>query len=249
MHLLVVGAGSMGRWFADALAADASEPVTVTFADADRETAAAAAGSFAGEAEAVAADAAPDADLVCIAVPIPAAPAAIATHADRATAGVVDLTGTMRDPVEAMATHGEGREQLSLHPLFAPENEPGNVAAVPASRGPITDLIEAALTARGNEWFETTPGAHDEAMETVQARTHTAVLAFALASESVDDRFHTPVSGPLADLADQVTDGEGRVYADIQAAFDGADDLADAAREIAEADDAAFEALYEDAGR
>jgi prephenate dehydrogenase len=249
MHLLVVGAGSMGRWFADAMAADASEPVTVTFADADQTTAAAAAGSFAGDATAVAADAAPDADLVCVAVPIPAATDAIATHADRATDAVVDLTGTMREPVAAMAANAEGREQLSLHPLFAPENEPGNVAAVPSSRGQVTDTIEQTLTTRGNEWFETTPGAHDEAMKTVQARTHTAVLAFALAAESVDERFHTPISGPLADLADQVTDGEGRVYADIQAVFDGADDVADAAREIAEADDAAFEALYEDAGR
>lgn len=249
MDLLVVGAGAMGRWFAGALADDAPEPITVTFADPDPAAAAAAVESFEGNADAVDPERAPRADVVCIAVPIPAAVAAIDEHAARAKRALVDLTGTMAGPVEAMATHAGDVERLSLHPLFAPANEPGNVAAVPAERGPVTDLVEAALTARGNEWFETTPAAHDEAMETVQARTHTAVLAFALAAEPVDDRFHTPISAPLADLADQVTDGEARVYADIQSVFDGAGDVADAARALADADGDDFEALFEDAGR
>ncbi len=249
MDLVVVGAGAMGRWFASALHADAPEPITVTFADHDPATAGDAAAAFAGEADAVAAPESPIADAVCIAVPIPATVDAIASHADRARQAVVDLSGTMAAPVEAMATHAEGRERLSLHPLFAPENEPGNVAAVPAERGPVTDLVETALATRGNEWFETTPAAHDEAMQTVQARTHAVVLAYALAADPVDERFHTPISGPLADLADQVTDGDARVYADIQAAFEGAEDVAAAAADLAGADEAAFTELYEAADR
>ena len=248
MDLLVIGAGAMGRWFARACDADAPEPVAVTFADTDADVAAAAADAFEGNAVAVAVPDAEPADVVCVAVPIPAAADAIDAHAHLATDAIVDLTGTMTAPVEAMASAAEGREQLSLHPLFAPANEPGNVAAVPAVDGPVTALVRETLTARGNEWFETTPAAHDEAMETVQARTHAAVLAFALSAEDVDERFHTPISGPLAALAEQVTDGDGRVYADIQAAFDGADDVAEAARRIADADTAAFAALYEDAG-
>ncbi|MEF8855354.1 MAG: prephenate dehydrogenase, partial [Haloarculaceae archaeon] len=189
------------------------------------------------------------AEVVCVAVPIQAATEAIAEAADRAEAAILDLTGTMAEPVETMAVHAADLERLSLHPLFAPESEPGNVAAVPVTGGPVTDLVRETLTARGNEWFETTPAAHDEAMETVQARTHAAVLAFALAREDVEDRFHTPISGPLSDLADQVTDGDARVYADVQAAFDGAEDVAAAARRLAEADEEAFGTLYEDAGR
>mgnify|MGYP000710623552 CR=1 FL=1 len=50
-------------------------------------------------------------------------------------------------------------------------------------------------------------------------------------------------------LADRVTDGTPRVYADIQAAFDGAEDVADAARRIADADFEEFHEVYEDAGR
>jgi len=249
MDLQVVGAGAMGRWFAGALAADAREPITVTFVDADPDAAASAANALEGNTDKSAVARAPAADVVCVAVPIPAATEAIAAAADRATEAVLDLTGTMTEPVEAMDRHATDLERLSLHPLFAPENEPGNVAAVPATGGPVTDLVRDTLTARGNEWFETTPADHDEAMETVQARTHAAVLAYALARENVDERFHTPISGPLADLADQVTDGDARVYADVQAAFDGAEGVAEAARRVADAEGAAFEALYEDAGR
>jgi prephenate dehydrogenase len=82
-------------------------------------------------------------------------------------------------------------------------------------------------------------------METVQAGAHTAVLAYALAAAEVPDRFHTPVSAGLAELVDGVAGGESRVYADIQAAFDGADDVAAAARELADADHDEFRRLYE----
>jgi prephenate dehydrogenase len=249
MDVMVVGAGAVGRWFADALVADAPVPVAVTFADADPETARDAAAALEGSEAAVPASAAAPTDAVCVAVPIPAATDVIAEYADLATDAVLDLTGTMAAPVDAMASHAPDLERLSLHPLFAPGNEPGNVAAVRASPGPVTRLVRETLTARGNEWVETTPDAHDEAMETVQARAHTAVLAYVVAAEDVDQRCHTPVSAALSALAEQVTGGDARVYAEVQAAFDDADDVAAAARKIAEADGAAFESLYEDAGR
>jgi prephenate dehydrogenase len=147
-----------------------------------------------------------------------------------------------------MREHVPDCERASLHPLFAPANEPGNVPLVVDEGGPVVDTVRETLTASGNDCFETTPEEHDEAMETVQARTHAAVLAYGLAAEAVDERFHTPISAELDDLAGQVTDGEPRVYADIQAAFDGADDVAEAARRIAEADAEVFERLYAEAG-
>ncbi|MFW6436944.1 MAG: prephenate dehydrogenase, partial [Halococcoides sp.] len=88
---------------------------------------------------------------------------------------------------------------------------------------------------------------HDRAMETVQASAHAAVLAFGLAAESVDERFHTPVSRALFEALEAVTGGEPRVYADIQATFPGAEQVADAAARIAAADRAAFEACYREA--
>ncbi|MFB6310509.1 MAG: prephenate dehydrogenase, partial [Salinirussus sp.] len=64
----------------------------------------------------------------------------------------------------------------------------------------------------------------------------------------VPEPLHTPISEGLSDLVEQVTGGDSRVYADIQDAFQGAGDVADAARLIADADTAAFERLYAEAG-
>jgi len=235
MDALVVGAGEMGRWLVDIFG-----EFDVAVADADPDAAAAAPGRTVplGGDERF--------DLVCVAVPIPAAPAAIADAAGRADRALLDVTGTMAEPVAAMREHAPDRERASLHPLFSPANEPGNVPVVADAPGPVTDAAREALAARGNRLFETSPEEHDRAMETVQARVHTAVIAYALAAEEVPDRFHTPVSAGLADLVDGVLGGEARVYADIQDAFDGAADVADAARRLAEADHDTFRGLYEE---
>jgi len=54
-----------------------------------------------------------------------------------------------------------------------------------------------------------------------------------------------PVSAALDEVADTVTEGSPEVYAEIQRAFDGADDVAAAAREIADSDSGGVAALYE----
>jgi prephenate dehydrogenase len=83
-------------------------------------------------------------------------------------------------------------------------------------------------------------------METVQAGAHAAVLAYALAAREVRPEFHTPVSTALAEAAEAVTGGTPRVYREIQATFDGADRVAEAAARVAAAagDDGAFDDLY-----
>ncbi|MFD1645119.1 prephenate dehydrogenase/arogenate dehydrogenase family protein [Haloarchaeobius litoreus] len=237
MRTLVVGAGSMGRWLADALDG------TVTFADADggaaREAAAAVGGTTADL------DGTDTYEVVCLAVPMPVVGDAIAAQADRAERAIVDVTGEMATPLAAMRDHAPALERLSLHPLFAPSSAPGRIAAVTDESGPTVDAVRTALTDAGNEVFETTADEHDEAMETVQASAHAAVLAYGLAAEPVDERFHTPVSADLQTLVDRVTDGDAHVYADIQSRFDGADALAEAAARIADADRDEFEQLYE----
>ena len=240
MNLLVVGAGAMGRWFAESVRDEFED---VAFVDTDEDAAIAAADALDGRTSAPSDE--ESFDLVCIAVPLPAATAVIEEYANRVDGGICDVTGSMLGPIEAMDEHCPDAERVSLHPLFAAENAPGTVAIVERDGGKITARVRDALLADGNRLVETTPAEHDEAMETVQARAHTAVLAFALAAESVPAKFQTPISAGLFDLVSQVTDGEARVYADIQAAFDGADDVADAAREIAEADAETFEELYE----
>ena len=241
MDLLIVGAGAMGRWFGDIVEAD------LAFADVDREAAEAAAASHGGRV--VALDGEDTFDVVCLAVPMDAVRSAVAAQAPRATGALVDLSGVMADPVAAMAEHASDCERVSLHPLFAPENAPGRVAVVPDAPGPFTDRIRATLTDVGCTLFETTPEEHDRAMETVQARTHTAVLAFALAAEDVPDAFGTPIYDALEDIVADLTGGNPRVYADIQSTFEGATDVAEAAHALANADPETFESLYRDAGQ
>lgn len=243
MNGLVVGAGEMGRWLVDVLG-DAGFEVAV--ADADKDVAAAAADATA-DLRAVPVAGEEGFDLVCVAVPIPAAAAAISTAAPRADRALLDVTGTMAAPVASMREQAPDRERVSLHPLFAADAEPGNVAVVPDATGPVTDSVRETLAERDNHLFETTPAEHDRAMETVQARVHAAVLAYGLAAEEVPAEFHTPVSAGLAELVERVTGGDGRVYADIQASFSGAEDVAEAAHRVAEADRDTFRQLYEDA--
>ena len=240
MNVLVVGAGAMGRWFAGAVDCE------VAFADANPEAAVDAAAEVGGRAVALETDESFTA--VCVAVPIPAAADAIEEHAGKAESALVDVTGVMAAPVAAMAEHAPDRERLSLHPLFAPANAPGNVAVVADDEGTTTGHLLSALRADGNRLVETTPAEHDEAMSTVQAGAHAAVLAFALAADPVPEGLRTPVYEQFADLVETVTNGDPRVYADIQSAFDGAEDVATAARRVADADPEAFERLYDEAG-
>lgn len=241
MQVLVVGAGAMGRWFGRCLRAhDSSFDIRVFDADP-------AAAQAAAEALSASVDDGGPVDLVCVAVPIPVTGDAIAAHADRARAAVIDLAGVMADPLDAMADAAPALERASFHPLFAPANVPGTVAACVAQSGPTIDRVRAAMADRGNQIFETDAATHDDAMATVQASAHAAVLAFGLAAEAVDSRFHTPVSRHLFDALAAVTGGDARVYADIQATFPGADRVADAAARIADADREAFDECYREA--
>lgn len=241
MDLLIVGAGAMGRWFAHSM--DGS--VSVSFADVDESTAHEAADELNAD---VALTDDQQFDVVCFAVPISVCEEAVITHAHRARRAVLDVTGTMAGPLEAMARQVPELERASLHPLFAPENAPGNIAVVRDSTGQSTEFILDCLTAVGNTLVETSAAEHDELMETVQAKAHAAILAFALASDDVPEGFSTPIYSELSDLVEQVTGGTESVYAEIQDTFDGASAVAEAAARIADADTAEFERLYREAG-
>lgn len=248
MDVLIVGAGTMGRWFADAV--DAS----VAFADVDAAAARSAAADVGGRVVPAAVEESGDADgetfdAVCIAVPMGRVAEAIETNAQRAERALLDVSGAMEPAVTAMETHAPDLERVSLHPLFAPDRAPGSIPYVAAEPGPVTEAILADLEAGGNDVIETTPAEHDEAMESVQAAAHAAVLAFALAAEPAPDGFETPIYAGLRSLVERMTAGAGtpRVYADIQRTFDGADEVAAAAERIAAADPAAVERFCRDA--
>jgi len=235
MNVLVVGAGAMGRWLAERL----STEHTVAVTDIDPERAAGVAADLD-----VAADTGGRYDLVAFAVPMSAVETAAREHAGRADA-VIDVTGEMRDTLAALRESFPDAARVSTHPLFAPVNEPGTIAVVEDAPDDRTNQVLSVLAAAGNDIYQTSVAEHDEAMETVQAKTHAAVLAFALAAEDVPEPFHTPVSRPLAELADSVTAGDTAVYAEIQQRFGGAAELAAAAERVA-ADTESVAALFEE---
>ncbi|WP_313695152.1 prephenate dehydrogenase [Halorarum halobium] len=241
MRLFVVGAGEIGRWLARTLRPAVDR---VAFADANPQAAMDAADELV-DGRVVPLDTDEAFDCVALAVPIPAVADAVESHAASAASGaLIDVSGAMADPLAAMARHAEG-EYASFHPLFAPPRGPGRVAFVPGEAGPVVGRVREALADAGNDVFETTAAEHDGAMEAVQTGAHTAVLAYALAAEDVPEEFHTPVSEPLAELAGTVTEGDSRVYGDIREAFGGADAVAAAARQLADADPEEFTALFE----
>lgn len=240
MDMLVVGAGEMGRWIARTV----DRPVAVT--DVDPAVAERAAGTIDG-VRAVPADTDETFAVVCLAVPISVVDEAVDRYAENAGRAMCDVSGVMTGPVEAMRATLPDRERVSLHPLFAATNAPGNVAVVADAPGPATDALRADLTVAGNHLFETTAAEHDTAMETVQAAAHTAILAYALAAADVREEFATPVSATLDDLVAAVTGGTPRVYREIQETFAGAERVADAARRVADAEGDAFDDLYREA--
>jgi prephenate dehydrogenase len=268
MDLCIVGAGEMGTWLGATLAAADAE-FDLAFADTDPAAAERAAATVGGDPvpvdigasvgnegegeETGGKDSGPDGkfDAVAVAVPIPAVGDAVATYALHAERALLDVTGVMEPALDAMREHAPDRERLSMHPMFSEANAPGRIAAVHDARGPVTDAVREALVAAGNEVFDTTAADHDDAMTTVQANAHAAVLAFGLAAEPVDPRYHTDVSAAMFDLVANVTGGTAHVFGDIQAAFDGAADVAAAADRLAATreDPDAFAALYDEAGR
>jgi len=245
MDVLVVGAGDVGRWVAEA--ADAP----VAFADVDRGRAEAAADAVGSRARAVPLDGEEAFDVVAVAVPLGVAADAVERHAPRAERAVVDFTGEMVAPLAAMAEAAPEAERASFHPLFAPERAPGRVAVSEGEGGPATEQVRAWLADDGNELVDVDAETHDDAMATIQGRAHAAVLAFALAADDVPAELATPVYEDLDALAERVTGGNARVYGDIQDVFGGADEVAAAARRLADAaeDAESFAEVYDDAGR
>lgn len=241
MDALIVGSGAVGRW----VGARLDGPVA--FADADRETAETAAAEVSGGSVANL-EGTDSYDVVAVAVPMRVTSTVIRAQASRAESAIVDFTGSMTEPLAVMDATASGVERASFHPLFAPEHAPGRIAKSVGKGGPSVDTITRGFIEAGNTIVPVEPAVHDDAMGTVQGRVHAAVLAFGLAADPVPEELGTPVYEELQALRERVTSGEPGVYADIQETFDGIEALQDAIDQLAQADRAEFEALYDDAG-
>ncbi|QZA88589.1 prephenate dehydrogenase [Salinarchaeum sp. IM2453] len=241
MDTLIVGAGAMGRWFATHV------PGSITFADIDQSAAHEAAATHDGEVLQQGTTEEQNYDLVCIAVPMSAVVETIETYGSYAQEAIVDITGVMELPLQSMEAVCPDIQRASFHPLFAPENAPGNIPTVIDREGPIISTVIEWFESQGNTIIPTTAEEHDTAMESIQAAAHTAVIAYGLAVDDVPDGYGTPISNTLDELVTQVTTGNPDVYLEIQEMFDGADRVAEMAQQIATADRETFVKLYHEA--
>ncbi len=206
MDVLIVGAGSMGTWFGSAIDG------RVAFADVDADAA-----SRAADAVGVGRGSSRWDGVRC----------RLSRGADgsrcrrgrraRAASEAGARRCIRRDgaALEAMAEHAPDRERLSLHPLLRPNARPDRSPSSAIGRG-----RRPTPSARRSPTVETTCSRRRRPNTTRRwrrfRRRHAAVLSFALAAESVPDGFETPVYEQLRALAQQVTAGTPRVYADIQ---------------------------------
>lgn len=243
MRALIVGAGEMGQWFVEVT----RDWLDVTILDDDVERARRVAERHQGAISSPN-DVEP-APLVVTAVPMEVTESVIAEYGQYVKTAMIDLSGAMVGPLEAMREDAPEREHISLHPLFAPENAPGNIPMVVENGNDVAERLVSILEEAGYTPFETTADAHDQAMENVQAKVHAAVMAYSLAADPVDERFHTPVSAGMDELQELVLDGNPRVYSDIQARYAGSRSVAEAAEKIAQVDQEGFEQLYRNASR
>lgn len=237
MDVLIVGAGAMGHRFGHTVDTD------LAFANMDPESTVVAADALDGRV--VPLDGDKRFDMVCLAVPTRPAADTVADSTHRADVTICGVTGAMESPVVAMHNHLPGHERLSLHPLFAPYNTPGNVAAVADGSGPRTDTPLANLDAAGNHIPEATSEEYGATMETAQAAAHAVILTFGVAADDARGEFTTPISAVFDELVTLVPSSTPRVYADIQSLLGGGVDcVANAARALVVAGDEAFDDLY-----
>jgi prephenate dehydrogenase len=204
------------------------------------------------------------ADWIISAVPEAPAVAAlpgIATIAKRG-ALLADILSVKGRIVEVATAGVKAQEYLSLHPLFAPQEEfRGTVAVIPVHRGAESPQLLQCLETWGGTMLVMTADDHDRSMAMVQVIAHAAILAFGAAGEKLlttcSPLATTPVHTMLCALVRRVTGGDPALYWDIQRnntyASEARELLVSNLRELAEivgaADFERFTAMFQQAQR
>ena len=166
------------------------------------------------------------ADLVVLALPADVAGQAIAKLSPqlRPSQCLVDTLSVKLEYVTRLLELEPIHEALSLNPMFAPALgfEGRSVASVVVREGPTGAALIAAMKAAGAKVVEVSAEDHDRQTAAIQAATHAAVLAFAMALEaqgyrpSEAEALWAPPHTTLLALVARIVSGEPEVYRDIQ---------------------------------
>jgi prephenate dehydrogenase len=167
-----------------------------------------------------------DADIVLLAVPEPVALDAVTQLASimRPGALLADTLSVKSRIASLVRKEAQGLEAISLNPMFNPSlglaGRP--VAAVVLMDGPRTQALCDLLTVWGAKVVPITAEDHDRLTATIQALTHSTVLAFGFALRELHPNVEqlrllaTPPLIALLSLLSRVTSGVPDVYWDIQ---------------------------------
>lgn len=223
MRLAIIGAGSMGRWFAEFSHRSGWDTIIT---DTDSRKAKNIAGELDLDLAMDNSEAAAKADTVLIAVPVKKTPEVIKEVASSVTEGslLLDIASVKENAVAAMQEIDANFELASLHPLFGPgakEIKDKTIVSIPIETGENYRILVNHLAKRGASIVEMEAGDHDRLMMITQSMTHFLLLSYLSALSSMKDferakELHTPISVSLFDLAKAFLNVNPTLCGDLQ---------------------------------
>lgn len=223
MDIAIIGAGSMGRWFAK-FCEDKDWNVTIT--DKDDEKARKAVDEIGVETVEKNTKAVKGADIIIISVPIKETPNVIREVGSSINSDslLLDIASVKEVVVDTMKKLDIESELASIHPLFGPgaENLEGqNIASIPVDTGERYEQFKKFLSDSGAQILEIGAEEHDKIMSVTQSLTHFTLLTFLSALDSMPNtekakNLSTPMFQKLLDLSKAFLSEDPNVCGDIQ---------------------------------
>ncbi len=223
MNIAIIGAGSMGKWFAK-FCKDRGWKVTIT--DKNYDKASKVAEDLSVETSKNNKGAAKDSDIIIISVPIKNTPLVI-----REMEGILnddslllDIASVKEAAVDTMKEIDVESELASIHPLFGPgaKNLEGlNIASVPVRPGEKYESFKKVFSDLGAQVIELDAEEHDKIMSVTQSLTHFILLTFLSALDSMSEQekaknLSTPMFQRLLNLSKAFLSEDPKVCGDIQ---------------------------------
>ncbi|KXB02686.1 hypothetical protein AKJ45_02495 [candidate division MSBL1 archaeon SCGC-AAA261F19] len=223
MRLAIIGAGSMGKWFAK-FSKRSSWNTTIT--DINIKKAKDVADELDLDLAMNNSEAASRADIVLVAVPVKESPRVIKDVANSVNEGslLLDITSVKEKVVATMHEIKANFELVSLHPLFGPgakNMENKIVVSIPIKTGKKYEKLAKHLRKNGAKIVEMGAEDHDRLMMITQSMTHFLLLSYLSALKSMNnfkqaEELHTPISGHLFDLAKAFLNVDPTLCGDLQ---------------------------------
>ena len=224
MKIAIVGAGAMGRWFANFAKQSGWE---VTVSDVDKRKAERVGEELGVRVARTNLEAAADADAVLVAVPIARTPEVIEELAGglRRGALLMDIASAKSHVVATMEKLNTRKlELVSLHPLFGPGASTlrgKTFVSVGVSPRAKFREFKRHLVSLGAQVVEMDAEEHDRLMAVTQALTHFVLVAYVVALRSMKEsrgaeRLRAPMFAALLELGKATLAVNPELYGEVQ---------------------------------